>query len=51
MKVTIYQYPRGNNNGGILKTDTLPTISSSSFQNNVFLITYYEQHKIKNSDW
>lgn len=34
----MYQYPRGDNDGGILNTDTCPTISSSSWQTNCFLI-------------
>ena len=34
----MYQYPRGDNEGGVLKTDTCPTISSSSWQTNCFLI-------------
>lgn len=37
-----YQYPRGNNDGGRLDTDVCPTISTSSWQYNVFLIEEYE---------
>ena len=38
MQYKMYQYPRGVNEGGILDTDVCPTISSSSWQNNCFLI-------------
>lgn len=35
-----YQYPRGVNPGGILKVEHCPTISTSSWENNCFLIEY-----------
>lgn len=38
MQYKMYQYPRGTNEGGFLDTDICPTISSSSWQNNCFLI-------------
>lgn len=34
----MFQYPRGNNRGGVLNTDICPTISCSSWENNCFLI-------------
>ena len=34
----MYQYPRGVNMGGVLNTEYCPTISTSSWQNNCFLI-------------
>lgn len=37
-KYKMYQYPRGVNKGGILKHDHCPTISTSSWQNNCFLV-------------
>lgn len=33
-----YQYPRGENKGGILNTRLCPTITSNAFEQNVFLI-------------
>lgn len=33
-----YQYPRGVNPGGVLKVQCCPTISTSSWENNCFLI-------------
>lgn len=38
MQYKFYQYPRGANKGGILKTEICPTISTSSWENNCFLI-------------
>lgn len=37
-----YQYPRGQNNGGVLDVEICPTISCSSWQYNCFLIEYEE---------
>lgn len=37
-----YQYPRGNNDGGILGTDVCPTVTINSWQQNVFLIEEYD---------
>lgn len=34
----MWQYPRGVNLGGVLNVDYCPTISTSSWQNNCFLI-------------
>ena len=39
-KVKILQYPRGVNKGGGISIDYCPTISTSSFQHNCFLIVY-----------
>ena len=39
-KVKILQYPRGVNKGGVISIDYCPTISTSSFQHNCFLIVY-----------
>ena len=40
-KVKILQYPRGvNKGGGVISVNYCPTISTSSFQNNCFLIVY-----------
>ena len=33
-----YQYPRGMNPGGVLKVQCCPTISTSSWEHNCFLI-------------
>ena len=33
-----FQYPRGDNGGGVLDVEVCPTISTSSWQNNCFLI-------------
>lgn len=38
----LYQYPRGNNEGGRLDTDVCPTVTNNSWQQNVFLIEEYE---------
>lgn len=37
-QVKILQLPRGNNNGGEIETDVMPTITKSSSQNNTFVI-------------
>jgi hypothetical protein len=37
-----YQYPRGENKGGILDTDLCPTITINAWEQNVFLIKKYE---------
>ncbi|WP_294719451.1 hypothetical protein [Prevotella sp.] len=37
-----YQYPRGNNDGGKLGINVCSTITTNSFQQNVFLIEEYE---------
>lgn len=42
MQYKFYQYPRGANKGGILKTEICPTISASSWENNCFLIEIEE---------
>ena len=39
-KIKILQYPRGVNNVGVISIDYCPTISTSSFQHNCFLIVY-----------
>ena len=39
-KIKILQYPRGVNKGGVISIDYCPTISTSSFQHNCFLIVY-----------
>lgn len=45
-KYKMYQYPRGDNPGGVLDTDICPTISCSSWQHNCFLIEIiYEQQE------
>lgn len=41
-----YQYPRGANKGGILKTEICPTISTSSWENNCFLVEMEEKRII-----
>lgn len=38
----LYQYPRGNNDGGRLGTDVCPTVTINAWQQNVFLIEEYE---------
>lgn len=44
MRARLYQYPRGVNRGGIpLQGKVAPTMSSSSWNNNVFLIEMYEE--------
>lgn len=35
-----YQYPRGTNQGGILKVENCPTITKSDWKNNCFLVEY-----------
>lgn len=47
-KVLLYQYPRGQNKGGILSLDYLPTITTSSFENNLYLIEIYEEGNLRN---
>ena len=37
-----YQYPRGENKGGILDADLCPTITINAWEQNVFLIKKYE---------
>ncbi len=37
-----YQYPRGNNDGGILGADIAPTVTINAWQHNVFLIKEYD---------
>lgn len=37
-----YQYPRGDNKGGVLDVDVCPTISCNSWQHNCFLIEISE---------
>lgn len=43
----MWQYPRGVNPGGVLNIDYCPTISTSSWQNNCFLIEIYEDKDIR----
>lgn len=50
MKIQLYQYPRGKNKGGILCLDYLPTITISSFENNLFLIEIKEYEETNNSN-
>lgn len=38
----LYQYPRGNNDGGRLDTDVCPTVTINAWQHNVFLIEAYD---------
>lgn len=38
MLYKFFQYPRGVNKGGVLNTEICPTISTSSWENNCFLI-------------
>ena len=38
----LYQYPRGNNDGGELDTGVCPTVTNKAWQQNVFLIEEYE---------
>ncbi len=38
----LYQYPRGNNNGGRLNTAVCPTVTINAWQGNVFLIKEYD---------
>lgn len=40
VKTKILQYPRGDNAGGVLDIDFCPTISTSGFQHNVWVIIY-----------
>ena len=40
-----WQYPRGENKGGVLNVDVCPTISCSSFQHNCLLIEIYKEEK------
>lgn len=47
-KVLLYQYPMGHNKGGILSLDYLPTITTSSFENNLYLIEIYEEGNLRN---
>ena len=42
MRYKFFQYPRGVNKGGILNTEICPTISTSSWENNCFLIEIEE---------
>ena len=46
-KVKILQYPRGVNKGGVISIDYCPTISTSSFQHNCFLIVYEKKDNSK----
>jgi hypothetical protein len=45
-----YQYPRGDNRGGVLDVDICPTISCSSWQHNCFLIEIYKENNDKNNE-
>lgn len=47
MTYLFYQYPRGDNKGGVLNTKICPTISTSSWQHNCFLIEIYEDGEIQ----
>nr|DAW58563.1 MAG TPA: hypothetical protein [Caudoviricetes sp.] len=40
--IDFYQYPRGDNDGGILGTAICPTITINSWPQNVFLIEEYD---------
>lgn len=42
MRYKFFQYPRGVNKGGVLNTEICPTISTSSWENNCFLIEIYD---------
>lgn len=42
MRYKFFQYPRGVNKGGILNTEICPTISTSSWENNCFLVEIYD---------
>jgi DNA (cytosine-5)-methyltransferase 1 len=42
MRYKFFQYPRGVNKGGVLNTEICPTISTSSWENNCFLIEIEE---------
>lgn len=37
-EILLIQYPRGNNDGGILSGDICPTITSNFWQNNLLII-------------
>lgn len=39
MKIKILMYPRGNR-GGVMDVDVCPTITTSSWDNNYFIIEY-----------
>lgn len=36
--IALYQYPRGCNKGGILNGDISPTVTSNSWQHNLFIV-------------
>nr|DAV09963.1 MAG TPA: hypothetical protein [Caudoviricetes sp.] len=38
----LYQYPRGNNDGGKLDAVVCPTVTINAWQQNVFLIEEYD---------
>lgn len=40
-----YQYPRGVNKGGVLKTEICPTISTSSWEHNCLLIEFDDNNQ------
>lgn len=42
IRYAFYQYPRGENNGGVIGTDLCPTLTVCSWQNNCFLIKEYD---------
>lgn len=42
MKYRFWQYPRGDNKGGVLDTDICPTISCNSWEHNCLLIEIRE---------
>lgn len=45
MRYKFFQYPRGVNKGGVLNTEICPTISTSSWENNCFLIEIDETER------
>lgn len=49
MRYKFFQYPRGVNKGGVLNTEICPTISTSSWENNCFLIEIYEDTETKDN--
>lgn len=55
-KTKMFQYPRGENKGGILEVDACPTITTCSWENNCMLVEdnirvfdYYNKKEIENS--
>ncbi|NRA86847.1 MAG: DNA (cytosine-5-)-methyltransferase [Rhizobiales bacterium] len=51
MDIMVYQYPRGNNKGGVRITDKAPTMTSSRWEQNVFIAKAKTNHTKNYLEW